>query len=393
MLLGALTGGSPACLTPSGGMPTAFAQEKQPPSGLQADDQPSDKPSRADRLKAIRDDYHEARDELAKAIRSGTIKPDADGTYPGWTHMRTRFAKQALEVIEAAPADAVALDALVFCLSDLGAGDAEPALYQLVLKHHAASAKIEPLLRLRSAPADFLRNVAAKTPHPKLRLWAHYHLAENLYASGQPKEAEPLLEALGRDEEAKKLGGYVMGRLADTANRLLFEVRRLNVGQEVPEIAGPDLDGKAMKLSECRGQVTLLVFWATWCEPCMAMVPHERALAERYAGKPFIIVGVNGDTLADENFQAGSPDGMMIDDTAKVRAVIEKHKIAWRSFRNGQFGIGMEWNVRSWPTVFLIDHRGIIRGKWKGSPGEKELDAAVEDLVKIAEAEKDETGK
>jgi hypothetical protein len=53
----------------------------------------------------------------------------------------------------------------------------------------------------------------------------------------------------------------------------------------------------------------------------------------------------------------------------------------------------MEWNVRSWPTVYLIDHRGIIRGKWKGDPGEKELDVAVEKVVKAAEAERTDPGK
>jgi thiol-disulfide isomerase/thioredoxin len=360
---------------------------------LPADDTPPGNAGRADRLKAIRDKHAKAREELGKAIRAGTIKPNADGDYPGWTDLLKRCTKQARAVIDADPADAVGLDALVFCLSDLGAGEFEPDLYQLVLKHHAASEKIDPLLRLRSTPAEFLRAVAARSPHAKVRLWANYHLAENLYRSGNPKDAEPLLEAVQHDAGAKDLGGYVMGTLADTAGRLLFEVRRLNVGQEAPEIAGPDLDGQPLKLSESRGKVTLLVFWATWCGPCMAMVPHERALAERYAGKPFAIVGVNGDTLPMKDFNVTGPDGKPIDHTARVKGALEKHKITWRSFRNGQFGVGPEWNVRSWPTVYLIDHRGVIRGKWRGDPGERELDAAVEMLVADAAAEPNKAGQ
>src|SRR5262249_20973608 len=168
-------------------------------------------------------------------------------------------------------------------------GDAEPDWYQPVLKHHTASAKVESLLRHRSAPVEFLREVAAQSPHARVRLWANYHLAGKLYDAGKGKEAEPLLEALGRDPGAKKLGGCGFGSPADTAGRLLFEVRRLNVGQEIPEIDGPDLDGQPLKLSASRGRVTLLVFWATWCAPCLAMVPHERALAQRYAGRPFTI--------------------------------------------------------------------------------------------------------
>jgi RNA polymerase sigma factor (sigma-70 family) len=349
---------------------------------------PSAEPSRADRLKAIKEAYTKARDEYGKAVGAGTIKPDADGKYPGWAEVVERHARLARKLLDEDPADAVACDALVFCIADLGTGGyaADPALYRIAREHHAASEKLEPVLG--SAPPDLLRAVAARSPHANIRLWANYHLAEKLYAAGKAKEAEPLLEAVGRDEQARKLGGFVMGSLADTANRLLFEVRRLNVGQEVPEIAGTDLDGKPMKLSEFRGKVTLLVFWATWCVPCLEMVPHERALAERYAGKPFVIVGVNGDTLPDKTFEVKTVDGKVIDHTARVKAALEKHKISWRSFRNGQYGVGLEWNVRAWPTIFLIDHRGIIRGKWKGDPGEA-LDTAIADLVRRAETMKD----
>jgi thiol-disulfide isomerase/thioredoxin len=353
---------------------------------LMAADMPPAKSSRADRLKAIQADFAKAREEVGKAIRAGTIKPSADGEYPGWTDLRKRFAQRTQALIDADPADSVALDALLFCLSDLGVGDWEPGLYQLVLHHHAASRKIDPLLRQRSAPPTFLRGIAEKSPHASIRLWARYHLAENLYRAGQAKEAEPLLEAVRNDPGAKNLGGYMIGTLADTADRLLFELRHLNVGQEMPDVTAPDLDSKPLRLADSRGKVTLLVFWATWCGPCMEMVPHERALAERYAGRPFVIVGVNGDALPEKDFHLTGPDGKPIDETARVKAAIAKHRITWRSFRNGQFTIAARWNVRSWPTVFLIDHRGIIRGKWRGDPGEKELDEAAEKFVKLAES-------
>ncbi len=350
---------------------------------------PAVQPSRADRLKAIRNAYTKERDKFREAIRAGTIKPDADGDYSGWKDMIERYAKSVRKLIDEDPSDEVGCDALVFCIDDLGSGgyEADPGLYRLLLEHHAASEKIAAVLR--SSATDFLRSIAAKSPHGNIRLWANYHLAEKLYESGKAKDAEPLLEKVSRDEQAKEIGGYVMGTLADTANRLLFEIRRLNIGQEIPEIEGTDLNGKPLKLSESRGKVTFLVFWATWCGPCMQMVPHERALVERYAGKPFVLVGVNGDTLPDKNFTMTDANGKAVNDTAKVKAAVEKHKINWRSFRNGQFTIAVNWNVRAWPTLFLIDHRGIIRGKWKGDPGDKTLDAAIEDLVKIAAKAKD----
>lgn len=357
------------------------------------DDQPAPSSPRADRLKAIQDEFQKANAEIAKAIQSGNMKPNENGDYPEWLKLVKKTLKPARELIDADPTDLVALDALIFCLNDLGAGETDPDLYQLVVKHHAASEKVDPLLRRQFAPADFLRSIAAKTPHAKIRVWANYHLADKLYADGKAKEAEKLAEALQTDETAKDLGGYGTGTLADGARRLLFEIRHLSVGQEAPEASGNDIDNKPMKLSDSRGKVTLVVFWAIWCKPCMEMVPHERALYRRFAGKPFTIVGVNGDMMPDEKFKVTTADGKVIDNSAAVHAAIEKNGMEWKSFRNGSFGVASDWNVRSWPTIYLIDHRGIIRGKWKGEPTEKELDAAVEKLVKAAESDKEKAEK
>jgi hypothetical protein len=108
------------------------------------------------------------------------------------------------------------------------------------------------------------------------------------------------------------------------------------------------------------------------------MYPHERSLVKNLADKPFALVGVNSDP-----------------DLEKLKPVLEKEKITWRSFTNGPEGTGgpisKAWNVRGWPTLYLIDHKGVIRHKYLGSPGDKALDQAIEKLV--AEAEKDAAGK
>jgi hypothetical protein len=102
------------------------------------------------------------------------------------------------------------------------------------------------------------------------------------------------------------------------------------------------------------------------------MYPHERSLVKRLEGKPFALVGVNSDK-----------------DLEALKPILEKEKITWRSFWNGPKGtagpISAEWMVRGWPTLYLIDHKGVIRHKYLGSPGEKALDAAIERLVQEAE--------
>src|SRR3954468_4519984 len=99
------------------------------------------------------------------------------------------------------------------------------------------------------------------------------------------------------------------------------------------------------------------------------MYPHELSLVKRLEGKPFTIIGVNSDTDKD-----------------KLKETLKEEKITWRSFWNGEKGTGgpisKEWNVRGWPTLYLIDADGVIRHKFLGSPGDKVLDGHIDALVK-----------
>jgi thiol-disulfide isomerase/thioredoxin len=158
-------------------------------------------------------------------------------------------------------------------------------------------------------------------------------------------------------------------RLADVARPPLFELSKLAIGKPSPDIEADDLDGVPFRLTQYRGKVVVLTFWATWCGPCMAMVPHERTLVNRFGGKPFALLGINGDQDRD----------------AGKRAVRE-HQINWRSWWDAgakKEPISRTWNVRTWPTGYVIDHKGVIR--YKNLRG-KELEEAVERLLQEAEA-------
>ncbi len=148
----------------------------------------------------------------------------------------------------------------------------------------------------------------------------------------------------------------------DRAESEVFELRRLGVGKVAPEIEGEDLNGRKRKLSDYRGKVVVLNFWGVWCSSCMAMVPEERKLVERMAGKPFALIGVNSD-----------------EDQAKLKQVVEKERMTWPSFRDGAQGpISKAWNVDNWPTVYVLDRNGVIR--YRNVRGQA-LEHAVERLV------------
>ena len=100
------------------------------------------------------------------------------------------------------------------------------------------------------------------------------------------------------------------------------------------------------------------------------MYPHERSLVEEMKDKPFALVGVNSDK-----------------DKAKLKQRIQEENITWRSFWNGEQGtrgpISADWRVRGWPTVYIIDHEGVIRHK---SHGGDEMNRVLEECVAKAEA-------
>jgi peroxiredoxin len=103
------------------------------------------------------------------------------------------------------------------------------------------------------------------------------------------------------------------------------------------------------------------------------MIPHERSLVKRLEGKAFVLLGVNSDP-----------------DPEQLTSQLREHRVTWRSFKNKRVSdknIDVDWLITSWPTLFLIDHHGIIRKKWEGSPDPKELDQAIDKLVSVAEKE------
>jgi serine/threonine protein kinase/thiol-disulfide isomerase/thioredoxin len=145
------------------------------------------------------------------------------------------------------------------------------------------------------------------------------------------------------------------------------------VGMPAPDIDGEDLDGACFRLSDYRGSVVLLDFWGFWCPHCRNMIPQERALVTRMRGRPFALIGVNSDR-----------------DPAKLRADLAAHQVNWRSFKNvrsdGGESISKAWAVTGWPTLYLIDHNGVIRERWIGAPHPQVLETKIEELVREAEA-------
>jgi thiol-disulfide isomerase/thioredoxin len=102
--------------------------------------------------------------------------------------------------------------------------------------------------------------------------------------------------------------------------------------------------------------------WATWCPPCKAMIPHERELVKRLAGKPFALLSISAD-----------------DDKKEVADFIKGEPMPWDHWFNGpKGGVIEKWKISYFPTIYVLDGTGTIR--YKGVRG-KQMDEAVDALL------------
>jgi hypothetical protein len=103
------------------------------------------------------------------------------------------------------------------------------------------------------------------------------------------------------------------------------------------------------------------------------MFPHERSLVKNLASAPFALIGVNTD-----------------EDKEKIKSENEKQAITWRSFIDGSTSgpICQSWYVDAFPQLYLLDHKGVIRAKWRGAPADpRVIDQAIGVLLKEMQQE------
>ncbi len=139
------------------------------------------------------------------------------------------------------------------------------------------------------------------------------------------------------------------------------------IGKAAPAIDAKDLNGQTVRLSDYRGKVVVVFFWASWCAPCMASIPEEKALLRRLADKPFVLLGVSCEGTAGE-----------------ARKVVARHSIPWTNVHDGvpsegklaeRFGVA----GHGIPAIFVIDRQGVLRHKWVRSS--EELGRLVDALI------------
>lgn len=157
-----------------------------------------------------------------------------------------------------------------------------------------------------------------------------------------------------KSQRLKKQFGQLTAELKNTKKGKLIQqaldkMNVVEVGMPAPDFSAPNPEGKIISLKESLGKVTLIDFWASWCKPCRQENPNVVAVYKKYHDKGFNIISVSLDKDAQDWKKAIVQDGLQWNHVSNLKS--------W------QEPIAALYNVKSIPTTFLVDEKGVVIAK------------------------------
>lgn len=142
------------------------------------------------------------------------------------------------------------------------------------------------------------------------------------------------------------LGGVTVAKLAEDE---LYIITYLTKGQIAPDLSGTDVAGRALKLSDYKGKVIMLLFWNSTMDNADSVIKLTTETAKKFQGKPFVVLGVNNDT------------------TENLRKLEANDTVTLKSFSDPAGQLSGKFRVGSWPLVYVLDGERKIH--YSGAPG------------------------
>ncbi len=126
-------------------------------------------------------------------------------------------------------------------------------------------------------------------------------------------------------------------------------------GNPAPKLATAQWIGQAQDLASLRGNVVVVDFWGTWCGPCMQAIPHNVEIVKEYADQGVALIGVH-------DARRGWDKAAETVNTKNINYPVALDMRPAGEDSLGSYGVStIAWNVRFWPTYFVIDKRGRVR--------------------------------
>jgi len=135
--------------------------------------------------------------------------------------------------------------------------------------------------------------------------------------------------------------------------------------QAAPDFALKDVNGTTVHLSDYRGKVVLLDFWATWCGPCKMEIPWFMEFERKYKDRGFAVLGVSMD---DDGWPTVKPF---------IKDIGMNYRVVLGNDQTGDLYGGIE----ALPTAFLIDRQGRVAIEHVGLSSRREFEDGIENLL------------
>jgi len=215
----------------------------------------------------------------------------------------------------------------------------------------------------------FFEELASEAEDPVLRANGKYYVAAGLLSTVNfqfmlPMEdretmrqrAIEVATGLSAGVEAETFLGQnpdgtpVPETLAEAEADLLRSLNHGTAGGTLPEVTGMRLDGVEEPLSDYRGRILLLDFWATWCKPCVAALPQLREMVAKLPADRFAMIAISVD-----------------EELGTVTRFIQEESMPWTNWHAGRGSdFGRLLRIRGYPTYVLVDEQGKILARGSG---------------------------